>query len=110
VADETLEVLKRIETKLSALLGIVVDQHLRATDIAKPRPRTVDRMLTDVGLTGVEIGRLLGKTPQAVSQVLTKDGKSGKQAKRSAKSARDDQSVSPTTEEVSLARARDGSD
>jgi DNA-binding transcriptional ArsR family regulator len=74
--DESLEILKKIDRTLSALLVIAVDQHLRSTDLAKPRPRSIDRMLADVGLSNTEIGRLLGKTQSAVSQSLSKDGKS----------------------------------
>jgi DNA-binding transcriptional ArsR family regulator len=78
VKDPLVETLERIDQKLSALLAITVDQHLRATDIAKPRPRTIDRLLDDVGLSGAEIGRLLGKSPQAVSQALARDGKAAR--------------------------------
>jgi hypothetical protein len=78
MADEMLAVLKRLDTKLSALLAILVDQHLRDTGLAQPRPRSIDRMLVDVGLTGAEVARLLGKSPQAVSQVLAKDSKPAK--------------------------------
>lgn len=65
--------LERIDKRLAAILAILLDQHLRSTDLAKPRPRSIDRLLTDVGLSGVEIGRLLGKSPQAVSQALAKN-------------------------------------
>ena len=77
-ADPTVDALQSIDTKLTAILALLVDRHLRDTDLAKPRPRSMDRMLSDVGLTGVEIGRLLGKSPQAVSQALSRDGKAGK--------------------------------
>lgn len=80
MADEMTETLKQIDTKLGALLAIVVDGHLRDTEIAKPRPRSIDRMLTDTGLSQVEVARLLGKSPQAVGQVLAKDGKHAKKA------------------------------
>src|ERR1700689_1281086 len=74
--DETLAVLKRLDATLSALLAIAIDQHLRDTGLAQPRPRSIDRMLVDAGLTASEVARLLGKSPQAVSQVLARDGKS----------------------------------
>lgn len=76
--EEMLEELKKNNRLLYALLAITVDQHIRGTDLAKPRPRTIDRMLTDVGLSGVEIAKLLGKTPQAVSNALAADGKTKK--------------------------------
>lgn len=76
MSDETLDLLKRLDTKVSALLAILIDGYLRDTGLAQPRPRSIDRMLVDVGLTGSEVARLLGKSPQAVSQVLARDGKS----------------------------------
>lgn len=74
--DEILEELKGINVKMSALLTITVDRHIRDTDIARPRPRSIDKMLSDIGLANVEIAKLLGKSPQAVGQSLARDGKS----------------------------------
>lgn len=74
--DSTIDVLKRIDRNISALLAITIDRHLRETDLAKPRPRSMDRMLSDVGLTQGEVAKLLGKTPQAVSQVLASESRS----------------------------------
>lgn len=65
---------------LTALMSIVVDKHIRESDLAKPRPRTIDRMLSDNGLTNTEIAKLLGKTPQAVGQALSADSKLKKTA------------------------------
>lgn len=76
MADTTLEALERVETILNSILGIQIDQFLRDSGIGKPRPRSIDRMLADFGLSGVQIAALLGKTPQAVSQVLAKHKKS----------------------------------
>jgi hypothetical protein len=70
---DTREALKRIEILLTAILGIQVDQFLRDSDVAKPRPRSIDRMLTDFGFNQVQVATLLGKSPQAVGQVLAKD-------------------------------------
>jgi hypothetical protein len=78
MSDELADTLKRIDRNIAALLAINVDRHLRESDLAKPRPRSIDRMLSDVGLTDSEIGILLGKTRQAVGQVLAKDAKSAK--------------------------------
>ena len=81
--DELLLLLRGIDRKLSALLAVSVDQSLRSSEgLAKPRPRTIDRLLSDAGLLGTEIARTLGKSPQAVSQVLASDAKTraGKQS------------------------------
>lgn len=73
--SELLAELKKTNRMLNALLSIVVDQHLRGTELAKPRPRSIDRMLSDNGLINTEIATLLGKTPQAVGQQLSMDKK-----------------------------------
>ena len=78
MADTTLEALERVETILNSILGIQVDQFLRDSGVGKPRPRSIDRMLADFGLSGVQIAALLGKTRQAVSQALAKDDKAAK--------------------------------
>lgn len=70
---EIVEVLKSIDTKLSALVAIHTHRLLVETpDLAKPRPRSVDRLLHDAGLSQQEIANVLGKTTQAVGQVLKK--------------------------------------
>jgi hypothetical protein len=79
--EEILDELRKSNRMIAALLTITLDQHLRSTDLAKPRPRSIDRMLTDIGLTGVEISKLLGKTPQAVSNALAADSKTAKKVK-----------------------------
>ena len=71
--EDILNELNKLNRNVSAVLAITVDRHLRDTDLAKPRPRSIDRMLADLGLTGAEIAKLLGKTPQAVSIALSKD-------------------------------------
>lgn len=76
--DTLLDALRRIDTKLAALLTIAVDAHLRNTDIAKPRPRTIDTMLVAVGLTQNEVAGLLGKSQQAVAQAIQKDKEAAK--------------------------------
>lgn len=68
--------LEGIERKISALLAIAVDDHLRASpDLANPRPRSIDKLLLDAGLRQTEIASTLGKSPQAVSQVLASEKK-----------------------------------
>lgn len=71
--EDILNELNKLNRNVSAVLAITVDRHLRDTDLAKPRPRSIDHMLADLGLTGAEIAKLLGKTPQAVSIALNKD-------------------------------------
>ena len=85
--EDMLNELKKLNRNVSAMLAITVDRHLRDTDLAKPRPRSIDRMLADLGLTGAEIAKLLGKTPQAVSIALSKDKQTVKNKKASTKDA-----------------------
>jgi hypothetical protein len=74
--ETEIDLLKAIDRKLAALLAITLDSMLRNhPEIAKPRPRTLDRMLADVGVGAKEIAALLGKTEQAVYLQLAKDGK-----------------------------------
>jgi hypothetical protein len=58
--------LAEIDSKLSALLALILDSYLRQTGIAKPKDRSVDRILADAGLSARTIARLLGKTERAV--------------------------------------------
>lgn len=80
--EDILNELNKLNRNVSAVLAITVDRHLRDTDLAKPRPRSIDRMLADLGLTGAEIAKLLGKTPQAVSIALSKDKQTVKSKRR----------------------------
>jgi DNA-directed RNA polymerase specialized sigma24 family protein len=73
--------LRDIDSKLSALLALTVDRHLRDTGVAKPKERSIDQMLSDVGLGAAEISRLLGKTERAVHLSLQK----GREKKTTAK-------------------------
>lgn len=81
MSEDILNELKKLNRNVSAMLAITVDRHLRDTDLAKPRPRSIDRMLADLGLSGAEIAKLLGKTPQAVSIALSKDKQTTKSKK-----------------------------
>jgi len=76
--SEVIQRLERLEAKLTGLLAVTVDRHLRDTGLAKPRPRAIDQILFDAGLTVSEIGYLLGKTPQAVYLVIGKNRKTKK--------------------------------
>lgn len=55
---------------LLAQLSIEVDKYIRETGIARPKPRSIDQMLADVGLDPADIGRILGKTERAVYKQL----------------------------------------
>jgi len=70
-AERQIALLHSIDTKLSALLALVLDAHLRETGIAKPKPRGIDRLLADAGLSPKQIANLLGKTDRAVRMQLT---------------------------------------
>lgn len=66
--------LEAIDTKLAALLALVTHRILMDdAELAKPRPRSIDRILHDAGMSQGEIANLLGKTPQAVSYMLAKE-------------------------------------
>lgn len=76
MAEDIEESIKRVERSLNALLAVSVDTYLRSFEgLSKPRPRSIDKVLNDAGLTGVEISRLLGKSPQAVSNMLARESK-----------------------------------
>ena len=74
MADEALAAMKSIESKLGAILGLLVERHLRDTG-STSRVRSIERVLTDSGMTGAQTGRLLGKSPQAVSQALAREAR-----------------------------------
>lgn len=70
---ETTQLLRAIDVKLGALVALHTHRLLVDTpDLASPRPRSIDRLLADAGLGQAEIGRILGKTRQAVSLALKK--------------------------------------
>ncbi len=68
---------------LLAQLSIEVDKYIRETGVARPKPRSIDQMLADVGLEPTDIGRILGKTGRAVYKQLATNSKSAKKAKDS---------------------------
>jgi DNA-directed RNA polymerase specialized sigma24 family protein len=70
------DLLCSIDTKLSAILTLTLDSYLRETGVAKPKERSVDRMLADVGLSAGEIASLLGKTERAVHLLLQRERES----------------------------------
>mgnify|MGYP003389474091 CR=1 FL=1 len=75
------EEISRHEKMLSALLAISVDNYLRETGIAKPKPRSIDRMLKDAGLSAEDIAAILGKTERAVYLQLSSESKTPKKSR-----------------------------
>jgi hypothetical protein len=68
------------ETLQLAQLTIATDQYIRETGIARPKPRSIDKMLYDVGLKTADIASLLGKTERAVQMQLATDAKAKKKS------------------------------
>ena len=59
--------LRSIDTKLGAILALLTDAHLRIYGSPRQqRARSLDRILTDAGVSARETGKLLGKTERAV--------------------------------------------
>jgi hypothetical protein len=73
-----LRALEEQNRTLRAVLAVLVDQALRAnSELADSKFPSMDSLLSDAaGLKNVEIGQLLGKSPQAVGQVIAKKAKS----------------------------------
>jgi hypothetical protein len=65
--------LAAIDAKLAALLVLALDAYIRETGVAKPKDRSIDTMLADVGVSTPEIARLLGKTDRAVQMRIKED-------------------------------------
>lgn len=82
------ELMRSIDAKLGALLTLVLDGYLRQTGVARPKERSIDKMLSDVGLSAATIATLLGKTERAVHLQLQ-----GERAKKA-------RSKRPTSEEA----------
>lgn len=71
------QLLKSLDAKLSALLALLADIHLRNYGtVRQQRQRSLDRILTDAGLSAREIAKLLGKTERAVHLSLQGEKKS----------------------------------
>lgn len=71
-SDDELEVLRSIDTKLSALLAIAIDNYVRVHKIAGARARPIEAMLHRAGLSTGEVAELLGKGQRAV-QIAVKE-------------------------------------
>jgi hypothetical protein len=71
--------LEAIDAKLTALVAVAVDVHLRIYGTQRQqRPRSLDRLLTDAGLSARDVGKLLGKTERAVHLALQAERKAAK--------------------------------
>jgi len=66
-------VLRSIDARLAAILTLTLDSYLRQTGVARPKERSVDKMLSDVGLSAATIASLLGKTDRAVNLQLQRE-------------------------------------
>jgi IS30 family transposase len=65
--------LAQIDSKLTALLALFLDGYMRQTGIAKPKERSIDRLLVDAGLSARTVAGLLGKTERAVHLQLQRE-------------------------------------
>lgn len=65
--------LSQIDSKLTALLALFLDGYLRQTGIAKPKERSIDRILVEAGLSARTVAGLLGKTERAVHLQLQRE-------------------------------------
>lgn len=80
------DILHSIDVSLSALLAIALDDYVRSHGIDGAKPLTIEKMLTDAGLSQTDAGKLLGKTASAVNQRL-KQSPAKKTAKKTGKKA-----------------------
>jgi hypothetical protein len=65
--------LEQIDSKLTALFALILDGYLRQTGVAKPKDRTIDRILIDAGLSARQVAGLLGKTERGVHIALQRE-------------------------------------
>jgi hypothetical protein len=71
--DKMIEILSGIDRKLSAIVAMYAYRLLlEDEDLGRAKARSIDRLLADAGLKQGEVADLLGKSPQAVSQMLKK--------------------------------------
>ena len=72
------ELLESIDAKLGGIFVLQLDLYMRETGAAKPKPRNLDRMLSDAGVSNADIAALLGKTERDVRMQLESEKKSAK--------------------------------
>jgi hypothetical protein len=65
--------LETIDAKLGALLALAVEWKLNESSPRKGLSRSLDRLLTDAGISTRETSKLLGKTERAVQLQLQKE-------------------------------------
>ncbi len=88
----TNDLLTSIDAKLGAILTLTVDAYIRDTGVAKPKERSIDKMLADVGVSTGDISKLLGKTERAV-QLKLQDAEKAKPKRTKKKPAAGDPEV-----------------
>lgn len=70
---QVVEYLESIDAKLTALVSLQTHRILIEDEsLARPRPRSMDKMLHDAGLSQKQISAVLGKSVQAVGQMIAK--------------------------------------
>jgi len=69
-SSEEVELLRSIDAKLGALVTIMLDDYVRTHKVAGAKPKPIDQMLHDAGLSTAEIASLLGKTQRAVQLAI----------------------------------------
>ena len=69
MSEHESELLESIDSKLSAILALMLDAHLRESG-SRHRERTPDELLSEAGVSNAQIAQLLGKTDRAVRKLL----------------------------------------
>lgn len=77
--------LQSIDSKLTALLALYLDSYMHETSAAQRKNRSVDRLLSDAGLSAVTIAGLLGKTERAVHLQLQRERERSRKRKTTRK-------------------------
>jgi hypothetical protein len=75
--QELAALLRQQNTLLQVLVSLTIDESQRnKSDFTTSRFGSLDELLSkSAGLTNVEIGKLLGKTPQSVGQMIASKAK-----------------------------------
>jgi hypothetical protein len=75
--------LRSIDTKLSALLAIALDDYVRVHEVTGARQRPLEVMLHSAGLSTTEVADLLGKGQRAVQIAVKEKPKKTRATKKS---------------------------